>query len=103
MTPRLILAVCALLVVAGDADAQVKDRCGFYEDQFDALRAQYADHPNFDVARRYRLLGEKYCNTGYASAGQKVLRHAIGLLDQQPTTPRAGDEEKREPRTFRTF
>jgi len=103
MNARLICGAFALALIAGDGAAQIKDRCGFYEDQFDALRAKHAEHPNFDVARRYRLLGEKYCNTGYASAGQKVLRHAIGLLDEEARAPRAVDEQRREPRTFRTF
>ncbi|MEM6490998.1 MAG: hypothetical protein AAF684_03720 [Pseudomonadota bacterium] len=94
-------AALALTLAAGDAAAQIKDRCGFYEDQFDELREQHADPPKFDVARRWRLLGERYCNTGYASAGQRVLRYAIGLLDEEARDPTRLDEQRQQPRQFR--
>lgn len=91
----------ATLAIAAGADAQVIRRCQAYQEQFDRMRDRYADHPDFDLARRYRLLGEKYCNTGYNSAGQKVIRHAIELLGAAPKTPK--DDAGPQTRTFRTF
>lgn len=102
----------AALLLAGlaaglAAPAGAQDRtalCERYQQQFDAMRATHADHPDFGLARRWRLLGEKYCNTGYNSAGQTVLQHAIDMLGAAPDARDAADRaDDGAGRTYRTY
>lgn len=103
---RGVVLLAAMMAVAAPGLAQDRTAlCAQYQRQFDNLRETHADHPDYGLARRYRLLGEKYCNTGHNSAGQSVLKHAIDMLGAGPDA-RAGDERADGDgagRTYRTY
>ncbi len=95
---RALLAglIMPLLLTASESIGQnrsekttIKARCEVYQDQFDKMRfsGKYDQHPKFDEAVKYRRLGESFCNRAYKAEGQKVLKHAIALLDAKPEKP----------------
>ena len=103
LTTAMLALLAAGVAIPADAQQERKRRCDAYIEQFDAQRERYREHPDYDVARRYRLLGEKYCNTGYNSAGQTVLKHAIDMLGARPQAQDNDQDTGDTTRTFRTY
>lgn len=92
--PALAILLTAPWFALSPAAAQNRDgtkmaRCEVYQDQFDKMRfsGKFDQHPNLKEAIRYRRLGERFCNQAHKAEGQKVLKHAIGLLDAKPEKP----------------